>query len=113
MKAVAHRRPASSLERAIALASPDPGTSVAIIEIAWGAAYHGISYGCMQKYQQHRDKHQGLTAYLVGLGEPRLAQWWRNFEDVRQAGFYGNQAGESEVQEALDLLGRIRTWATT
>jgi hypothetical protein len=23
-------------------------------------------------------------------------------------GFYGNQAGESEVQEALDLLGRIR-----
>jgi hypothetical protein len=49
----------------------------------------------------------------VGLGEQRLAQWWWNFEDLRQAGFYGNQAGESEVQEALDLLERIRTWATT
>jgi|GEM_PF-2010513 hypothetical protein len=56
---------------------------------------------------------QGLNAYLVSLGELRLAQWWRNFEDLRQAGFYGNQAGESEVQEALDLLERIRTWATT
>jgi site-specific recombinase XerC len=52
-------------------------------------------------------------AYLVGLGEQRLAQWWRNVEDLRQAGFYGNQAGESEVQEALDLLERIRMWATT
>ncbi len=49
---------------------------------------------------------QGLTAYLVGLGEQRLAQWWRNVEDLRQA-------GESEVHEALDLLERIRTWATT
>jgi hypothetical protein len=56
---------------------------------------------------------QGLNAYLVGRGEQRLAQWWRNFEDLRQAGFYGKQAGESEVQEALDLLERIRTWATT
>ena len=55
MKADAHRRHAESLERAIALARPDPTTSV----------------------------------------------------------FYGNQAGESEVQEALDLLERIRTWATT
>jgi hypothetical protein len=95
MKADAHRRHAESLERAIALAKSDPATSVAIIENAWGAAYHWMSYGCIRKYQQH------------------LAQWWRNFEDVRQAGFYGNQAGESEVQEALDLLERIRTWATT
>ena len=57
--------------------------------------------------------HQGLNAYLVSLGELRLAQWWRNFEDLRKAGLYGNQAGESEVQEALDLLENIRTWATT
>jgi hypothetical protein len=57
--------------------------------------------------------HQGLTAFLVGLGEQRLAQWWRNFEDLRQAGLYGNQADESEVREALDLLESIRTWATT
>ena len=46
----------------------------------------------------------------MGLEEQRLAQWWRHFEDLRQAGFYGNQAGESEVQEAFDLLERIRTW---
>jgi hypothetical protein len=56
---------------------------------------------------------QGLTAYLVGLGEQRLAQWGRHFEDLRQAGFYGNQAGESKVQEAFNLLERIRTWTTT
>ncbi len=49
MKAEAHRRLASSLERAIALASADPTTSVAILENAWGAAYHWISYGCIQK----------------------------------------------------------------
>ncbi len=53
-----------------------------------------MSYGCVQKYHQHRVKHQGLTSSLVGLGEPRLAQWWRIGEDVRQAGFYGNQTGE-------------------
>jgi len=47
---------------------------------------------------------QGLTAYLVSRVEQHLAQWWRNFEDLRQAGFYDNQSGESEVQEALDLL---------
>ncbi len=44
MKADAHRRPASSLERAIALARSDPTTSVAIPENAWGAACHRISY---------------------------------------------------------------------
>ena len=55
MKAVAHRRSASSLERAIALALPDPTTSVAMLENAWGAAYHWIGYGYIQKYQQQRD----------------------------------------------------------
>ena len=38
MKADAHRRPASSLERAIALARPDPPSSVAILENALGVA---------------------------------------------------------------------------
>ncbi len=61
MKADAHRRPALSLERAIALASSDPTTSVALLENAWGAAYHWISYGCTQKYQQHRDLAPGLN----------------------------------------------------
>ncbi len=55
MKAGAHRRTASSLERAIAVACPDPTISVALIENAWGAAYHWMSYGCIQRYQQHRD----------------------------------------------------------
>lgn len=40
MKADAHPRPASSLERAIALALHDPTTSVAVLENAWGVAYH-------------------------------------------------------------------------
>ena len=53
MKADGHRQHAESLERAIALAKSDPATSVAIIENAWGAAYHWISYGCIRKYQQH------------------------------------------------------------
>ena len=43
MKADAHRRHAESLERAIALARPDPITSVAIIENAWGATYHWLA----------------------------------------------------------------------
>jgi hypothetical protein len=64
MKADAHRRPASSLERAIALARPDLTTTVAILENAWGAAYHWISYGRIQKYQQHRDPAPGLNRPL-------------------------------------------------
>ena len=49
MKADAHRRPALSLERAIALVRADPTTSVAIPENAWGAVCHWISYRCIQK----------------------------------------------------------------
>jgi hypothetical protein len=66
MKADGHRRHAESLERAIALARPDPTTSVAIIENAWGAAYHWMSYGCIQKYQQHRDLAPGLNRLSRG-----------------------------------------------
>src|SRR5260370_7260392 len=98
MKADAHRRHSESLERAIALAKSDPTTSVAIIENAWGAAYHWISYGCIRKYQQHRDKHQGLTAYLIGLGEQHLAQWWLNFQNLRQPEFYVNQTDDIQYQ---------------
>ncbi len=89
--------------------------SISSIETSISGLWVGVSdfVTIIQKYQQHRDKHQGLTAYLVSLGEPRLAQWWRNFEDVRQAGFYGNQIDERAVEEALDLLERVRTWATT
>ena len=68
MKADAHRLHAESLERAIALARPDPMTAVAIIENAWGAAYHWISYGCVQKYQQHRDLASGLDRLSRGPG---------------------------------------------
>ena len=42
MKADAYRRPASSLERAIALALPDPTTSVAMLENAWEVTSHWI-----------------------------------------------------------------------
>ena len=66
MKADAHRLHAESLERAIALSLPDPTISAAILENAWGAAYHWISYGCVQKYQQHRDLASGLNRLPCG-----------------------------------------------
>lgn len=113
MKADAHRQHAESLEQGINLMQSNLSTSVAIIESAWGGAYHWISYGCIQKHQQHRDKHQGLAAYLVKLGEQEVAEWWRNFEDLRQGGFYGSHAGANEVQKVLKLLEQVRTWATT
>lgn len=113
MKADRHRNNAEDLERATALTKQNPDTAVSTIESAWGAAYHWISYGCIQKYQQHRDKHQGLAAYLGNLGEQEIAQKWRDFENLRQAGFYGTHAEPEEVQKALKLLEDIRTWATT
>jgi hypothetical protein len=113
MKADGHRRHAESLELGVTLAQQNPNASVALIEAAWGAAYHWIGYGCIQKHQQHRDKHQGLASYLDGLGEHTAAQLWRSFEDLRQSGFYGNHAGDEEVQKALLLLENIRTWAIT
>ena len=113
VKADAHRNHAESLELGVTLAQQNPDASVAVIEAAWGAAYHWISYGCIQKHQQHRDKHQGLAAYLDSLEERSMAQAWRSFEGLRQSGFYGNQAGAKEVQKALELLKDVRTWATT
>ena len=112
MKADAHRKHAESFERTITLAQQDPETSVGIIENAWGAAYHWTCYGCIQKYQQHRDEDEGLAACLESLDEQELAQWWRDIEDLRQAGFFDNRTGANEVQGMLELLENIRTWAT-
>lgn len=50
MRVDAHRRHAESLELGMTLAQQNPDASVAVIESAWGAAYHWISYGCIQKY---------------------------------------------------------------
>lgn len=111
MQADAHRHHAESLERTVTLAQQDPSTSVGIIESTWAAAYHWLCYGCIKRHRQHRDKHQGLAAYFDSLGERTAAQWWRELEDLRLAGFYGNKAGSKEVQKALDLLALVRAWA--
>jgi hypothetical protein len=42
-----------------------------------------------------------------------MADRWGALDRVRQGGWYGGQTTAEAVQEALDLLGEIRTWATT
>jgi hypothetical protein len=113
MLANAHKQHAESLEQSVAILQQNPATAIGVIEDAWGAAYHWIAYGCIQKHNQHRDHHQRLAAYLDGLGESTIADRWRNFEDLRQKSFYGNQYGPAEIQKALDLLQEIKQWATT
>jgi hypothetical protein len=108
----AHRQHAESLEAGVSLAQAQPQAAVALIENAWGAAFHWICYGCERRHQQHRDNHQGLAAYLNGLGEASLATRWRTFEALRTGGFYGSRFGPTEVAEALTLLQQVRDWAT-
>ncbi|SRR5579884_793659 len=108
-----HRLAAEDLEYIISTLQSNPRAGRTIIENAWGAAFHWIAYGCQQKHQQHRENHQGLVAYLRGLGEADAATLWSTIEYIRQGGWYGTKSGMSEIQEALNILGQVRTWATT
>ncbi len=108
-----HRQAAENNEATIVHIQAIPYASRIVIEAAWGAGLHWIAYGCQRKYQRHRDKHQGLVAYLKGLNEPDVADWWNELEHVRQGGWYGTVTGPIPAQSALDLLAKIRAWATS
>jgi len=107
-----HRKAAEEIERDIATLRANAGTHRAIIELAWGAGFHWVAYGSQRKHQKHRENHQGLASYLDGLNEGLVASYWRDFEQLRQGGFYGHQNDAVHVTAALNMLANLRHWAT-
>lgn len=113
MRADAHRQAAEDLEYTISLIQADPRATRTIIEDAWGAGFQWIAFKCQQTHGQHRENHQGLVAYLRGLGGTAASNWRSDLERLRQQGWYNYQHGPREIALALSLLGQIRGWATT
>lgn len=112
MLATAHRQAAEDIEKSIQQLQ---GTSYAarlIIEGAWGAAFHWIAFGCQTKHQSHQESHTRLGSFLRHQGEGAVADWWEDLDRIRQGGWYGGGTDSLKVQQALDFLGRIGTWAS-
>ncbi len=114
MKADGHRIAAEQIEKAIAKLQPeiDPEMARATIEVAWGASFQWIAFGCETKYQQHQNNHTRLGHFLRTLGEGTIALWWERVDTHRQRGWYGGVPDPEDVQDALALLQNIRLWAT-
>ena len=83
-----------------------------VIEMAWGASFQWIAFGCETKYHQHQNNHTRLGRFLNSLGARTVANWWDNLDQLRQGGWYGSEPNRAEVQEAVALLEEIRLWAT-
>ena len=115
MLAENHRARALAHEQTIAdLGDPvaKPYIRPTVIEDYWGPAFHWIAYACTQKHGAHRDQHQGLVSFLRDTAhEPTIADRWRAIEDVRNAGWYGNEPLPEAVERARDPWQEIRTWA--
>ena len=108
-----HRKAAEELEQNIQQLRAIGGADRAVIELAWGAAFHWTAYGCQRKYGKHQENHRGLVTTLENYNETLMADYWRDFENVRIAGWYGHQHSQSDVQRALDLLANLRMWASS
>jgi hypothetical protein len=52
-----------------------------------------------------------LARFLQDVGEPRMAEFWRNIEDARRGGFYGHHTADTDVDQARRLWQEVRTWA--
>ena len=113
MLADAHRQAAEDIEATITTVQSDPRAARVVIESCWGAAFHWIAFGTQQKHGQHQDNHTRLGRALRGYGEADTAARWDALDRVRQGGWYGGQTTAAAVQQVLDLLKEIRTWATT
>jgi len=108
----AHRRAAEDIEKTILSLQTAPYAARMVIEGAWGAAFHWIAFGYETKHQRHQESHARLGAFLRSQGEKAVGEWWENLEHVRQGGWYGKNTDPDFVQHALDLLEKIRSWAS-
>mgnify|MGYP007135526364 CR=1 FL=1 len=112
MLADAHRKAAEDIEKTILTLQTAPYAARLVIEGAWGTAFHWIAFSCEIKHQSHQDGEARLQAFLRRQGEEVVGDWWENLEHVRQDGWYGENTGPPFVQHALDLLERVREWAS-
>jgi hypothetical protein len=113
MLAAAHRKAAEDVEATITPLASSPQAARIVIEGAWGAVFHWIAFGCETKHGQHQESHARLTSFLHARGEAAVAGWWDQLDRLRQGGWYGLRTDPASVAQALDLLGEVRTWATT
>jgi hypothetical protein len=112
MLAEAHRQAAEDIEKTILPLQVASYAARVVIEGAGGAAFHWIAFGCETKHQSHQESHARLGTFLRRQGEGTVAEWWEKLDHARQGGWYGKNVDPVVVQEALDVLDKIHTWAT-
>lgn len=77
MKAEGHLQKAEEIYGSILILADDDAHAVAITELAFGCAFHYLTYGCDRKYQRHIDTHAGLPHLLRAEGEDDIANAFR------------------------------------
>lgn len=112
MLADAHRQAAEDIEKTILPLQSASYAARVVIEGTWGAAFHWIAFGCETKHKTHQESHARLVTFLRRQEEGAVAQWWENLDRIRQGGWYGKNTDPIIVELAVDLLARIREWAT-
>jgi hypothetical protein len=113
MLAEAHRQAAEDIEKTILPLQVASYAARVVIEGAWGAAFHWIAFSCETKHQSHQESHARLGTFLRRQGEGAVAEWWEDIDRIRQGGWYGGNPDPERVQRALELLGRIHSWAAS
>ncbi|MFA5772592.1 MAG: hypothetical protein WC974_07670 [Thermoplasmata archaeon] len=83
----------------------------AVVELAYGAAQHLISYGMEKKYKLHKDTHTGMASQLRDRGEDNIAIMFEKLETYRQGRWYGGKGDGEIIKACLKIIEDIERWA--
>jgi len=111
MKAEGHLDKALKLKKSIELLRGDAENLEAIVEICYGFAHHLIAYGLEQKFEEHKDTHQGVPSLLRQHGQSDIAIHFERLDTLRIGRWYGGKGNGEVLEETLKIVGEIEQWA--
>lgn len=113
MNADGHLKRADSICASIRTLCEDDGdvNTPSIIELAYGCAFHYLSYGCQHKFNTHTDTHAGLPRLLSDQGAEPVADAFRELDTIRHGGWYGGKGNGATVKRAISCLEVIIQWS--
>lgn len=78
-----------------------------IVEGAYGAAQHYISFICEQKLGSHLETHKGLIKFLRENSLVELSNLFQQLDELRLGRWYGGKVNGETSELALDILKKI------
>lgn len=81
-----------------------------VIEDIYNAAVHYFAYGINLKYGKDIDAHGYQKKFLRKEQEFEIWQVYQDLEEIRTKSVYGASWNGERIENALALLGEIKTW---